>query len=151
MLRQKPTRKFRLLVIEDDRKRMAVLRSWIPEYATIVHASSGGMALSILRRDRGSVYGGILLDHDLEQQHKTEADYYLSGTDVMESILQNMSRDVPVFIHSMNLQQGPMMEARLAKAGFSVTQIPMDELSCERPSAWVDEARENWEALEQCI
>ncbi len=69
-----PTRRFRLLIIEDDSDRIQLFQSWVPERVLTVVATSAGRALGILERDPGHVYGGILLDHDLEKQTITEAD-----------------------------------------------------------------------------
>lgn len=56
----------RILIVEDDDERVAKFRSWLPETMRIVHARSAGSAIGILQRDKGRVYAGIMLDHDLQ-------------------------------------------------------------------------------------
>ncbi len=136
---------FRLLIIEDDFERERVLRSWLPPDAKVVVAGSAGRAIGILERDKGSVYAGILLDHDLQGRLATTTDRYLDGKDVVSGIIKNVSVDVPILVHSMNVSQAPLMAERLEKYGFSVTRIPMANLTRQRLQEWVAEARELWE------
>jgi CheY-like chemotaxis protein len=150
-MRQKPSPKpvFRILLIEDDPGRTARLTAWLPHDLRIVVASSAGRAVGILRQDRGLVYGGILLDHDLQQQAITEADRRLSGSDVVNAIIANVDDSVPVLVHSMNTSRSPAMVSRLVDAGFSVTRIPMSELTMESLGEWVREARSAWQDLQE--
>jgi hypothetical protein len=65
----------------------------LPSWAKLVWAQSAGAALGVVRRDTGRVYGGVLLDHDLEQRAKTVDDESLSGTDVALALVQHFSTD----------------------------------------------------------
>jgi CheY-like chemotaxis protein len=137
-------RRLRVLIIEDDRGRVRTFKSWLPEDVIPVVAWSAGRALGILERDRGNVYAGILLDHDLQQLAATGADEYLSGTQVVEAIVRNVSTEVPILVHSMNPARAPVMARRLAEAGFSVTQVPMEALDRERLGEWLQDVRAFW-------
>jgi CheY-like chemotaxis protein len=139
----------RILLIEDDPARIALFQAWCPEDVRLVVASSTGRAMGILLRDRGRVYAGILLDHDLQEQNITQMDRYLSGSDLIKVIVQNISRDVPVLVHSMNISRGPLMADQLASAGFMVTRIPMSVLTRRVFLEWVQEVRDVWETLEE--
>lgn len=136
---------FRLLVIEDDAGRVKMLRDWLPEEIKLVVAPSAGTAIGILKRDRGNVYGGIMLDHDLQQRAMTSMDRTLSGTDVAQTIIDTVSPDVPVLIHSMNSAGSTLMAAILQKAGFEVTRVPIDELDRKKLTEWMEEAYGLWE------
>ena len=136
---------FRLLIIEDDHERERILRSWLPPDVKTVVAGSAGRAIGILERDRGSVYAGILLDHDLQGRIAPATDHYLDGKDVVQWIIKNISKDVPILVHSMNVTQAPVMAKRLEKDGFYVTRIPMANLTKERLQEWVEEARAVWD------
>jgi CheY-like chemotaxis protein len=136
---------FRILIIEDDRERERILKSWLPPDVRTVVAGSGGRAIGILERDRGRVYAGILLDHDLQGRIATSTDRSLDGKDIVNMIVKNISKDVPILVHSMNVTQAPVMAQRLEKDGYSVTRIPMANLTKERLQAWVEEARAMWE------
>ena len=140
-----PEKVFRLLVIEDDTSRVEMLRDWLPEKIKLVVAPSAGAAIGILKRDRGNVYGGIMLDHDLQQRAMTPMDKALSGTDVTQAIINTVSSDVPVLIHSMNSAGSSDMAAILQKAGFEVTRIPIDKLDREILTEWMEEAYGLWE------
>ena len=70
---------FRILIIEDDQERIKRLLSWMPADVRTVVTTSAGKAIGLLKRDRGNVYAGILLDHDLQEQVAAENDRYLSG------------------------------------------------------------------------
>ena len=136
---------FRLLIIEDDYERERVLKSWLtPDVKTVV-AGSAGRAIGIPMRDRGSVYAGILLDHDLQGRMATTTDQYLDGKDIVNVIVKNISKNVPILVHSMNVTQAPVMVHRLEKDGFYVTRIPMANLTKERLQVWVGEAMALWE------
>ncbi len=139
----------RILLIEDDATRIALFEQWLPVDMRLVVASSTGKAMGVLSRDRGRVYAGILLDHDLQEQAITQMDRHLSGSDLIKVIIRNVSKDVPVLVHSMNVSRGPLMADRLAGAGFMVTRIPMSVLSRRAFLEWVAEVREVWETLEE--
>ena len=121
----------------------------LPSDVKTVVAGSGGRAIGILERDRGSVYAGILLDHDLQGRIATSTDRSLDGKDIVNMIVKNISKDVPILVHSMNVTQAPVMARRLEKDGFSVTRIPMANLTKDRFQEWVREAREIWEDLQR--
>lgn len=140
-------RVFRLLLIEDDIGRVEDFRAWLPSWAMLVWAQSAGAALGVIRRDSGRVYGGVLLDHDLEQRAKTMDDESLSGTDVALALVQHFSTDVPILIHSMNQVHVPRVARQLEDRGFWVTRIPFYNLSEARFRAWLDEARDIWEEI----
>lgn len=144
-MRNVERRFFRLLIIEDDIERERVLKSWLPSDVKTVVAGSAGRAIGILERDRGSVYAGILLDHDLQGRLATTTDQYLDGKDIVNVIVKNISKNVPILVHSMNVTQAPVMAHRLEKDGYSVTRIPMANLTKERLQEWVGEARALWE------
>jgi len=129
----------RLLVVEDDISRINLFQSWCPITVRLVWAKSAGVALGILQRDRGKVYSGILLDHDLLEQTITSSDEYLNGFQVVQAIINNTSPDVPILIHSMNHLQAPLMQSQLEDAGFCVTRIPMSVLDQKKFLQWLDE------------
>ena len=144
-MNERERRFFRLLIIEDDTERERVLRSWLPPDAKIVVAGSAGRAIGVIERDRGRVYAGILLDHDLQGRIATVTDHYLDGKDIVTVIVKYISKDVPILVHSMNGSQAPRMVERLEKDGFSVTRIPMANLTKERLREWAADARAIWE------
>lgn len=139
----------RILLIEDDAARIALFQQWLPADMRLVVASSTGKAMGILQRDRGRVYAGIMLDHDLQAQIITQMDRLLSGSDLIKVILRNVSKDVPVLVHSMNVSRGPLMAEQLAGAGFMVTRIPMSVLTKKKFLEWIGEVRDVWETMEE--
>lgn len=141
--------RFRLLMIEDSQHRIEKIRSWLPEDCLMVAATSAGKAIGIMQRDPGYVYGAILLDHDLHEQAVTEADLSLSGSDLVESIVTHISRDVPILVHSMNPTRAPLVAQRLGRAGFDVSRIPYEELNQVSFQAWLSDAKDNWQDVEE--
>lgn len=121
--------KLRVLVVEDDPTRVEVFEAWL-EYLKLpcdfhlVWTKSAGSAIGLLRRDRGRVYSGILLDHDLHQQNLTGQDKLYSGKDVVKTIIECVDSGVPVMVHSTNPKGGPEMANKLRGAGFSVEFMP---------------------------
>ena len=136
---------YRILLVEDDNERVEKIRSWLPEDFRLVHAGSAGRALGILQRDRDA-YAGIMMDHDLRGQMVTAADFKLDGTVVSKEIMALVPSDTPILIHSMNPADAPKMELALSKSGFSVTRIPMSEMTEEKFQEWLEETREMWDA-----
>ncbi len=132
----------RILIIEDNTRREELICSWVPQDVRTVIARSAGRAIGILERDRGRVYSGIVLDHDLQEKTATEADRYLSGQDLVDHIIRNVDRHVPILVHSVNASQGWVMVVRLHKQGFDVTQIPMSLLTVKAFAKWMEEVRE---------
>jgi CheY-like chemotaxis protein len=135
----------RILLVEDNAEREQLLRSWLPPDIKVVVVTSAGKAIGILRRDPGTVYAGVMLDHDLQERRAAEVDKRLSGQDVVDAMLQYLSRVSPVLIHSMNERQSKMMAWRLQQAGFDVTKIPMDRLTKDVFNRWIEDVQEAWE------
>ncbi len=132
----------RILIIEDNTKREELLCSWVPPDIRTVIARSAGIAIGILERDRGKVYSGIVLDHDLQEKTVTEADQYLSGQDLVDTIIRNVDRNVHILVHSVNASQSWVMVVRLQKQGFDVTQMPMSFLTAQAFAEWLGQACE---------
>jgi CheY-like chemotaxis protein len=137
----------RILLIEDDNGRVRKIREWLPEDVRLVHAGSAGRAIGILQRDRDA-YAGIMLDHDLQGQIATDMDFFLSGSNVVESIIANVSNVTPVLVHSMNPADAPKMVMALIKSGFSVTRLPMIVMTKEGLIDWLQEVRESFDEEE---
>jgi CheY-like chemotaxis protein len=135
----------RLLIVEDDPSREQALRAWLPADVRVVVAASAGRALGILHLDRGRVFAGIILDHDLQERPGSEADQFLSGRDVARAVIQFVSKDVPILVHSVNALGSVAMVNRLREAGFGVTKIPMTVLTEASLRAWLQTVRELWE------
>lgn len=147
MPKPQPPRLFRLLLVEDDIGRVQDFRTWLPSWARLVWAQSAGSAIGLIRRDRGRIYGGVLLDHDLEQRTRTTDDEFLSGTDVALALVENFSTDIPILIHSANQVQAPRIVRQLEDKGFWVTRLPYYHMTEGAFLAWLEEARELWEDL----
>ncbi len=138
----------RILLIEDDNGRVRIIREWLPEDVRLVHAGSAGRAIGILQRDRDA-YAGIMLDHDLQGQVATDMDFFLSGSNVVKTIIANVPSDTPVLVHSMNPEEAPKMVMTLTKSGFSVTRHPMSVLTKECLDEWLQEVRECWDSRDE--
>ena len=108
-------------------------------------ATSAGTAVGTLRLDSGFVYAGVMLDHDLQDRRATESDAMLSGRDVVDSMIEHLSRDVMILVHSVNEYGAASMIKNLRDAGFDVVRNSMDTLTENDLHTWVDEVRENWE------
>jgi len=134
--------RIRLLIVEDSQYRIDAFEQWIPEDIVKVVARSAGAAVGILKRDKGRVYDGILLDHDLVRINEQDL---TDGKDVVQAMLNFTSSDVPVLVHSANESEAPRMVERLTNAGFSVTRIRFSDLSRERFAEWMEEVRDNFE------
>jgi CheY-like chemotaxis protein len=138
----RPTALIRVLIVEDNAKRIQTFLEWLPTDIATCIATSAGKAIRILQRDAKEL-AGILLDHDLHEQSVNVADLTLSGSDVSVHIARLVPRHVPVLIHSMNPSGSGDMARRLASAGFSVTRIPMADLTVEQMCQWLEEVRDN--------
>ncbi len=136
--------RFRLLLIEDGAHRIERIRSWLPENCLLVVAASAGKAIGILQRDRGYVYGAVMLDHDLNEQAYTQDDLTLSGSDLVKTLIANLSRDAPILVHSMNVTRAPQLVQRLKGAGFEVTRITFQNLDRATFLNWLADAHYNW-------
>jgi len=135
----------RLLIIDDSNERITTLHQWLPGDVRAVSATSAGRALKILDLDPGTVYAGILLDHDLGQQVVADAEHGLTGLDVARRISLRIAPDVPILVHSMSWQGGSAMQQLLEAAGFAVTRIRFEELTRERLLHWLEDVRAEWQ------
>lgn len=132
------------MLVEDDQDRANILISYLPKHIRVVQASSAGRALGIIRADHRSrtnksPYCGIMLDYDLQEQIVSADDAQLSGMNVVDAIVQYVHRNVPILVHSMNLSEAPTMVKKLTGSGFSVTRIPMREMTAEKLMEWLKE------------
>jgi DNA-binding NtrC family response regulator len=140
---------FRILIVEDDPDRLRIIQSWMPQDVIVSNVTDAGAAMGQIRRDRGRVYAGIMLDHDLQEQLKVASSKHLCGNDVVNVIIGNIDKSVPILVHSMNPFQAGVMVRRLESSGFDVTRIPMAELTDKKLFEWVEDARELWEELQE--
>ncbi|MBX7136285.1 MAG: hypothetical protein K1X67_26750 [Fimbriimonadaceae bacterium] len=141
--------KLRILLIEDDARRIEQFRAWLAATEFVpIEAKSAGRAMGMLRKGMTDGIGGICLDNDLQKQPVTDAERSLSGADLIQAIAHSVPRTVPILIHSGHATQPAVMERRLVGAGFSVTRIPMFQLSHEAFAAWLEEVRDNWDGGE---
>ena len=135
----------RILVVEDDSLRVEKIKSWVPSDIIISNVTDAGVAMAQIKADRGWIYAGIMLDHDLEKQLKVASSARLTGSELINIIIHYIDKNVPVLVHSMNPGMAPVMVRRLESAGFDVTRIPMTELTKEKFNDWVEFVRECWE------
>lgn len=150
-LKMKNINPIRILIVEDSETRIERLKRMLPDWVRPVVAVSAGKAIGILeldsyRRNNGiDVFAGILLDHDLVNQTITEEDRTLTGKNVVQSIIHNVTRDTPVLVHSMNSGEARVMVGRLENMGYSVLRVPMNDLTQEILTVWLEETRQLWE------
>ncbi len=133
----------RILIIEDDAERIEKFRTWLkPTQFLPMVANSGGQAMGMFRHGVDGV-AGICLDHDLNSVPRTEADNWVSGSDVVQQILMKVPKRVPILVHSMNSIQAPGMVTKLKSGGFSVTRIRMAILDEYRFMNWLQDVTDN--------
>jgi len=144
------TDRFRILLIEDNVDRVNLFKQWLCEEGLLTVASSVGKAMGMLLRDKGRVYSGILLDHDLQEQVITDSDLYLSSTNLVDLIIENIEKDVPILMHSMNSVQTVPMKKKLESAGFEVTQNPMADFTKLSFNEWQSLCYELWMDSLEC-
>jgi hypothetical protein len=90
----------------------------VPQQVRPVVVTSAGKAMGLLARDRGNVYAGILLDHDLQQQTAASSDLHLSGEQVAEAVIQYDEKHITIVIHSIGFEE---MEVTHAHYFFGFT------------------------------
>lgn len=134
--------KMRILVVEDSHSRFGRIEAMFPHDARSIWTSCGATALSVLERDRGETFSGIMLDFDLDQSLYNVGGPTLTGEDVAQRVVKNISRDTPILVHSMNPSGRQKLVSILTGSGFSVTQIPMGDLTKEKFDEWINECRE---------
>lgn len=133
-----------ILVVEDNEDRIRWFEHQMkkPLHSDnnfrIVWAKSAGSAIGLLNRDKGSVYAGIMLDYDLTDQSMTMNDGHFNGMNVVMSIIKNVDKDVPIFVHSSNSIYGPKMKLMLLAAGYAVDRMPFSYLTETALSEWLD-------------
>ena len=143
----------RLLVIEDEDKRIRKIWEWLPNGFHANFVKSAGRALGVLEKDGRNnypdrpAYAGIMLDFDLYMSAAVSSDFDLSGKTVVEAIIHNMDNSIPVMVHSMNPTGAPLMVRRLEDAGFNVVRISWYELEKEVFQEWLVDVKENWEGF----
>ncbi len=137
----------RILLIEDDPGRIEVFTRWLADTEfVLVVARSGGQALGMLSKGAEGV-AGLLLDHDLSDSPLTTTDMTLSASNVLPSIQRRLPRQVPILIHSHNLNKPVTMQRALESAGFSVTRIRFATLVKDESlfRRWIEDVRDSWD------
>ncbi|MBI3605020.1 MAG: hypothetical protein HY202_03220 [Nitrospirae bacterium] len=125
-----------ILLIEDDSKRVDRFKALALPGIRIIHARSAGLAIGILRRDR---FNAIILDHDLSNAGITDQDHSLSGSNLVEIVVTSQKRGLPILIHTISRDGGPLMARRLTAEGFEVMRYPYPDLSDEVIKKWFQE------------
>jgi hypothetical protein len=100
--------------------------------------------MGVLKRGSQGV-AGVCLDHDLNSRPRTQSDEWVSGSDVVNAIVANVPKWIPILVHSMNVTRAPQMVKRLQGAGFSATRIRMVALDQVRFLNWLNEVTDNWD------
>ena len=113
----------RILIVEDNPHRINQFKEWKPKDINLVFVTSAGPALGLIQRDKGYIYAGVMLDHDLVEQHVSESESNLSGSQVTNLIIECFSYETYVLIHSMNASKGFSMQSKLENADFNVIKI----------------------------
>jgi CheY-like chemotaxis protein len=131
-----------LLVVEDNDARMQVFERWLKVKGGVlsctvrlVWAKSAGAAIGLLERDPGSVYAGIMLDYDLDEQKVTHWGGLYNGRDVVKKIIEVVDKTTLMLVHSSNTIGGPRMHRELEGAGFCTELAPFQYL---RVTRWID-------------
>ena len=137
----------RILIVEDNIARAKLIKTWLPKDIVPVVSTSAGKAIGLIKRDKGHVYAGIMLDHDLQEQIASQADIGLNGMDVVNTIIRYIPNDVPILVHSTNESQGPAMARKLESLKYMVMQISMNQLTLNKFKEWIDDVRDLWEDL----
>lgn len=135
----------RLLLIEDDMSRIEKFRNWTSGLPMVlIEATSGGQAVGVTRFG-GEGIAGICLDHDLNSAPRTQLDLTTSGSNVVDGLVRNFARAIPVLVHSMNETRAVQMTQRLRGAGFRVTRIRMAELDAIGFANWLQDVDDYWQ------
>ena len=92
----------RLLVVEDNAERLALLERWMPDDVRVTWVRSAGRAMRTIELDAGRVYAGMLLDHDLVDQNASESELGLTGRHVVDRIVRHIDPDAAMLVHSIN-------------------------------------------------
>jgi hypothetical protein len=62
----------------------------------------------------------------------------------VKQIIATVEPDVPILVHSMNVEAAPAMAATLVDHGFSVTRVRMTDLTGVLFARWLAEVTEAW-------
>ncbi len=151
----RPIPRPRILLVEDDDRRVAHMKLLIPPSVPQVPATTAARAIGIIQRD-GTLrsdalpaYAGVMLDHDLDHHPLNAADRMMNGTHVARALADHFSPDVPVFIHSTNSGGSATMMTILRERGFDVERASWMDLQ-DAPSpllAWFEEVLEIWQDI----
>ena len=134
----------RILIIEDNEERIDLFKRWMPADVQAIFVKGAGRAVRVIELDKGSVYAGICLDHDLNEQVVAEGEHGVNGVEVVRRILRNINLNVPILVHSMNFGGGTSMTKMLKTQGFSVTRVSFKHLNEAAFLEWIDEVRAEW-------
>ena len=134
-----------ILLVEDNPQRIKWFQDHLPIAYRLVSVRNGGNALGMLERDSGHVYGGILLDHDLQMKHVASSDRDITGSQVINALIGHIAKSVPILVHSMNLGKAPTMVLKLTEAGYAVTRKSWFEIDVSSYHEWLEEVKDAWD------
>lgn len=130
----------KILIVEDDVRRVEKLTAWLEPGVRLIEATSAGVAMGLIKRTKQGDLAGVMLDYDLQERPKIAGDMNLSGNEVVQTILEHLPRDVPILVHSMNGKGHPARISKLLEgAGFYVVRMPMATMTKLDFQAWQKE------------
>lgn len=71
----------------------------------------------------------------------------LCGQDVAQTIVQCLSREIAILVHSNNALRVPVLVFKLCRTGSEVAQMPMAVLTKELFEDWLRKVSDNWESI----
>jgi len=114
----------KILVLEDDPKRIETFRSTLGQHDLVVTTE----AADAIKALQENVFDIIFLDHDLGGEAFVAIEDKNTGSEVVRWICNNANLSSQIIIHSLNAPAALNMKCKLEKVGLVAERIPFTSL-----------------------
>jgi len=124
----------RILILEDDvRERVPIFRLKLTQRPDVTlrfaeTAQEAIIALSDGEANPEWAFDLIFLDHDLGGEQYAHTESKNTGSEVVRWMRSNLTRYVPIIVHSLNAEAARDMKLKLEELGMEVHYIPFNIL-----------------------
>lgn len=138
------TRKFRLLLVEDNQDRIDKIHTWLPVNFELVIAANVDQAVELLKQNNVNTFGAFMLSLDIYKLSSISSDLIPPNSSLEVNLALKLAKDSSVLVISNDIGLSNLIGQGINNAGFDVTSIPFENFEKGKFLTWAINAYMNW-------